>query len=85
MFHGHDERVDQESLDLSTQLWLALCEDVLTDVRSEPDATGRAGGGVRAGAAVPVSGRLRRGGSLVAEVLLERLRDRVAVGDLLVG
>ena len=29
MFHGHDERVDQESLDLSTQLWLALAEDVL--------------------------------------------------------
>ena len=29
MFHGHDERVDQESLDLSTQLWLALCEDLL--------------------------------------------------------
>ena len=30
MFHGHDERVDQESLDLSTQLWLALAEDLLT-------------------------------------------------------
>jgi acetylornithine deacetylase/succinyl-diaminopimelate desuccinylase-like protein len=29
MFHGHDERVDQESLNLSTQLWLALAEDVL--------------------------------------------------------
>ena len=29
MFHGHDERVDQESLDLSTQLWLALAADVL--------------------------------------------------------
>ena len=29
MFHGHDERVDQESLDLSTQLWLALATDVL--------------------------------------------------------
>jgi acetylornithine deacetylase/succinyl-diaminopimelate desuccinylase-like protein len=29
MFHGHDERVDQESLDLSTQLWLALAEDLL--------------------------------------------------------
>jgi acetylornithine deacetylase/succinyl-diaminopimelate desuccinylase-like protein len=29
MFHGHDERVDQESLDLSTQLWLALAEDML--------------------------------------------------------
>ncbi|MEP6625638.1 MAG: M20/M25/M40 family metallo-hydrolase [Acidimicrobiia bacterium] len=29
MFHGHDERVDQESLDLSTQLWLALAEDIL--------------------------------------------------------
>ena len=27
MFHGNDERVDQESLDLSTQLWLALAED----------------------------------------------------------
>jgi acetylornithine deacetylase/succinyl-diaminopimelate desuccinylase-like protein len=29
MFHGHDEHVDQESLDLSTQLWLALAEDLL--------------------------------------------------------
>ncbi len=29
MFHGHDERVDQESLELSTQLWLALADDVL--------------------------------------------------------
>jgi acetylornithine deacetylase/succinyl-diaminopimelate desuccinylase-like protein len=29
MFHGHDERVDQESLDLSTRLWLALAEDLL--------------------------------------------------------
>lgn len=29
MFHGHDERVDQESLDLSTQLWLALAHDLL--------------------------------------------------------
>jgi acetylornithine deacetylase/succinyl-diaminopimelate desuccinylase-like protein len=30
MFHGHDERVDQESLDLSTRLWLAVAEDLLT-------------------------------------------------------
>lgn len=29
MFHGHDERVDQASLDLSTQLWLALAHDLL--------------------------------------------------------
>ncbi|MGZ6931387.1 MAG: M20/M25/M40 family metallo-hydrolase [Acidimicrobiia bacterium] len=29
MFHGHDERVDQESLDLSTRLWLAVAEDLL--------------------------------------------------------
>ncbi len=29
MFHGHDERVDQESLELSTQLWLALADDLL--------------------------------------------------------
>lgn len=29
MFHGHDEHVDRESLDLSTQLWLALAEDLL--------------------------------------------------------
>lgn len=29
MFHGHDERVDVESLDLSTQLWLAVAEDLL--------------------------------------------------------
>ena len=30
MFHGHDERVDQESLDLSTRLWLALADDLLS-------------------------------------------------------
>ncbi|MBM3674303.1 MAG: M20/M25/M40 family metallo-hydrolase [Actinobacteria bacterium] len=29
MFHGNDERVDQESLKLSTELWLALAEDLL--------------------------------------------------------
>lgn len=29
MFHGNDERVDQESLRLSTELWLALAEDLL--------------------------------------------------------
>lgn len=30
MFHGNDERVDTESLGLSTELWLALAEDLLT-------------------------------------------------------
>ena len=30
MFHGNDERVDQESLRLSTELWEAVAEDVLT-------------------------------------------------------
>ncbi|CAB4977645.1 unannotated protein [freshwater metagenome] len=30
MFHGHDERVDQESLRLSTELWTALAHDFLT-------------------------------------------------------
>jgi len=30
MFHGDDERVDQESLDLSTNLWEALATDLLT-------------------------------------------------------
>ena len=30
MFHGNDERVDVESLGLSTELWLALAEDLLT-------------------------------------------------------
>jgi acetylornithine deacetylase/succinyl-diaminopimelate desuccinylase-like protein len=30
MFHGNDERVDVESLALSTDLWLALAADVLT-------------------------------------------------------
>lgn len=30
MFHGNDERVDQESLRLSTELWLALAQDLLT-------------------------------------------------------
>jgi acetylornithine deacetylase/succinyl-diaminopimelate desuccinylase-like protein len=29
-FHGHDERVDVESLGLSTQLWLDLVDDLLT-------------------------------------------------------
>jgi hypothetical protein len=27
MFHGNDERVDQESLELSTELWLAIAEE----------------------------------------------------------
>ena len=27
MFHGNDERVDQESLALSTELWLAIAEE----------------------------------------------------------
>jgi acetylornithine deacetylase/succinyl-diaminopimelate desuccinylase-like protein len=31
MFHGNDERVDQESLRLSTELWEAVAEDLLTD------------------------------------------------------
>jgi acetylornithine deacetylase/succinyl-diaminopimelate desuccinylase-like protein len=30
MFHGDNERIDQESLRLSTQLWLALARDLLT-------------------------------------------------------
>ena len=29
-FHGHDERIDVDSLGLSTQLWLDVAEDVLT-------------------------------------------------------
>jgi hypothetical protein len=29
MFHGNDERVDVESLDLSTQLWDAVARDLL--------------------------------------------------------
>jgi acetylornithine deacetylase/succinyl-diaminopimelate desuccinylase-like protein len=29
MFHGHNERVDTESLKLSAQMWEALCRDVL--------------------------------------------------------
>jgi acetylornithine deacetylase/succinyl-diaminopimelate desuccinylase-like protein len=29
MFHGHDERVDTESLRLSAQMWEALCRDIL--------------------------------------------------------
>jgi acetylornithine deacetylase/succinyl-diaminopimelate desuccinylase-like protein len=29
MFHGDDERVDQESLRLSTELWMALARDLL--------------------------------------------------------
>jgi acetylornithine deacetylase/succinyl-diaminopimelate desuccinylase-like protein len=29
MFHGHDERVDVESLRLSAQMWEALCRDFL--------------------------------------------------------
>jgi acetylornithine deacetylase/succinyl-diaminopimelate desuccinylase-like protein len=30
MFHGNDERIDQESLALSTHLWEAVAEDLLT-------------------------------------------------------
>jgi acetylornithine deacetylase/succinyl-diaminopimelate desuccinylase-like protein len=30
MFHGNDERIDQESLGLTTDLWLALAADVLS-------------------------------------------------------
>ena len=30
MFHGDDERVDTESLRLSTELWAALATDVLS-------------------------------------------------------
>jgi acetylornithine deacetylase/succinyl-diaminopimelate desuccinylase-like protein len=30
MFHGDDERVDVESLRLSTEMWAALAEDLLT-------------------------------------------------------
>jgi acetylornithine deacetylase/succinyl-diaminopimelate desuccinylase-like protein len=30
MFHGNDERVDQESLRLSTELWEAVAHDILT-------------------------------------------------------
>ena len=29
MFHGNDERVDQESLELSTQLWEAVARDLV--------------------------------------------------------
>src|SRR5207248_4222597 len=29
MFHGNDERIDQESLRLSTELWLAVARDLL--------------------------------------------------------
>jgi len=31
MFHGNDERVDQESLTLSTQLWEAVAHDLIGD------------------------------------------------------
>jgi hypothetical protein len=30
MFHGDDERIDTESLGLSTQLWEAVAMDLLT-------------------------------------------------------
>ena len=30
MFHGNDERVDVESLKLSTELWEAVAHDLLT-------------------------------------------------------
>jgi len=29
MFHGHDERVDVESLRRSAEMWEALCRDFL--------------------------------------------------------
>ncbi len=28
-FHGHDERVDVESLRLSTEMWIALVRDLI--------------------------------------------------------
>jgi acetylornithine deacetylase/succinyl-diaminopimelate desuccinylase-like protein len=31
MFHGNDERVDQESLRLSTELWEAVAQDLLAE------------------------------------------------------
>jgi acetylornithine deacetylase/succinyl-diaminopimelate desuccinylase-like protein len=30
MFHGHDERIDVDSLRLTTQLWDLLAHDLLT-------------------------------------------------------
>ena len=30
MFHGDDERIDVESLGLSTELWEAVADDLLT-------------------------------------------------------
>ncbi len=30
MFHGHDERIDQESLEMSTRLWMSVARDLLT-------------------------------------------------------
>ena len=30
MFHGNDERIDQESLALTTALWEEVAEDLLT-------------------------------------------------------
>ena len=29
-FHGHDERIDVESLGLTTDLWLGVAHDLLT-------------------------------------------------------
>jgi hypothetical protein len=29
-FHGHDERIDQASLGLTTDLWLGVAQDLLT-------------------------------------------------------
>ena len=30
MFHGNDERIDTESLRLTTQLWIDVAKDLLT-------------------------------------------------------
>ena len=34
MFHGHNERIDTESLRLTTELWLALAADLLATAPS---------------------------------------------------
>ena len=37
MFHGNDERVDQESLALSTQLWEAVARDLIGWAHADGD------------------------------------------------
>ena len=79
MFHGNDERVDQDSLLLSTELWLALAREFLTRGRI------RCAGSIAHPidpADLPPAPLLLLLASLFAEVALELLGEVVARGEI---